>query len=300
MRIEQVGSDIELRGVENYRIAQIFDCGQTFRFDPAVHEDGSVTVGGIALGRVLELEQRGDNVTIRNMSVDELDVSFRRYLALDDDYDAIRRELVEGHGYDRIMEAAMSCGSGIRILHQEPWEALCSFIVSQNNNIPRIKGIISRMCERFGGSIDGVNYAFPTAQSLAQAGVDAVFACGTGFRAKYIIDAAERVADGDIDLDVIAELPTAEAAEQLMRIKGVGPKVAACALLFGFGKTDAFPIDVWVKRVLAKYYPPDFDPSVFGRYAGLAQQYLFYYERYGGSRDAGNERDERNERDAAF
>ena len=150
------------------------------------------------------------------------------------------------------------------------------------------------MCERFGGSIDGVNYAFPTAQSLARAGVDAVFACGTGFRAKYIIDAAERVADGDIDLDVIAELPTAEAAEQLMRIKGVGPKVAACALLFGFGKTDAFPIDVWVKRVLAKYYPPDFDPSVFGRYAGLAQQYLFYYERYGG---LGDERDERN---AAF
>ena len=147
------------------------------------------------------------------------------------------------------------------------------------------------MCERFGGSIDGVNYAFPTAQSLAQAGADAVFACGTGFRAKYIIDAAERVADGDIDLDVIAELPTAEAAEQLMRIKGVGPKVAACALLFGFGKTDAFPIDVWVKRVLAKYYPPDFDPSAFGRYAGLAQQYLFYYERYGGSGDEGNEED---------
>ena len=163
MRIEQVGSDIELRGVENYRIAQIFDCGQTFRFDPAVHEDGSVTVGGIALGRVLELEQRGDNVTIRNMGMGELDASFRRYLALDDDYDAIRRELVEGHGYDRIMEAAMSCGSGIRILHQEPWESLCSFIVSQNNNIPRINGIISRMCERFGGSIDGVNYAFPTA-----------------------------------------------------------------------------------------------------------------------------------------
>lgn len=287
MTVHQIGSNIELRGVEYFRIEQIFDCGQTFRFDPTVRTDGTVAVSGIALGRRLELEQSGDRVLIRNMSTDELNASFRRYLALDDDYSAIRRELVTGHGHDSVMEAAMRCGSGIRILHQDPWEALCSFIVSQNNNIPRIKGIISRMCEHFGERIDG-GYAFPTAQSLSAAGAEAIFACGTGFRAKYITDAAERVTSGDVDLNEVAELPTPQASELLRRIKGVGPKVAACALLFGFGKTDAFPIDVWVKRVLAKYYPPKFDPSVFGRYAGLAQQYLFYYERCGGSAEQHN------------
>lgn len=288
VHIERVGDDILIRGIENYRIEQIFDCGQTFRFEPERADDGKVTVRGVALGRELVLEQSGDRVTVRNMTEEEFDRSFRRYLAVDDDYTAIRRELISGHGYDGVMEAAMRCGGGIRILHQDPWEALCSFIVSQNNNIPRIKVIISRMCASFGERIGEDCYAFPTADSLASAGEAAIFACGTGFRAKYIFDAARRVSGGDIRLGEIEKLPTSEAAEELCRIKGVGPKVASCALLFGFGKTDAFPIDVWVRRVLAKYYPEDFDPSVFGRYAGLAQQYLFYYERYECSEAAKN------------
>lgn len=143
------------------------------------------------------------------------------------------------------------------------------------------------MCARFGERIgtSGELYSFPTAESLCRAGTDAIFACGTGFRAKYITDAAEKIASGDISIDAVLKMDTAEAASELCRIKGVGPKVAACTLLFGFGKTDAFPIDVWVKRVLAKYYPPEFDPTCFGKYAGLAQQYLFYYERYNGGLD---------------
>ena len=136
------------------------------------------------------------------------------------------------------------------------------------------------MSRAFGESIDGVHYAFPTAEALVSAGTDKIFELKTGFRAKYIYDAAEKVAKGDIDLSLIPEMTTAEAAEYLMQIKGVGLKVASCALLFGFDKTDAFPVDVWVKRVLEKYYPNGLDLTTLGANAGMIQQYLFYYERY--------------------
>ena len=278
------GSDIEISGLSCCNISQIFDCGQTFRFDP----DGNGNIRGIAHGRELVLSQpTPDTVIIRDMSTNEFESLWRKYLALDDDYDGIRSAITESCSADTAMSAAMECGGGIRILHQDPWETLCSFIISQNNNIPRIKGIISRMCARFGEPIGGSGnlYSFPTAESLCTAGTDAIFACGTGFRAKYITDAAEKIASGDISIEDVLKMNTEEAANELCRIKGVGPKVAACTLLFGFGKTDAFPIDVWVKRVLAKYYPPEFDPTCFGKYAGLAQQYLFYYERYNGGSD---------------
>lgn len=281
MKIKAVqrGADLELGGLENYDISQIFDCGQTFRFDT----DGEGIVRGIARGRSLTLVQtEPSTVLIRDMSAEEFEGGWRDYLAIDDSYGDIRSAILRSCGDDPTMTAAMKRGSGIRILHQPAWETLCSFIVSQNNNIPRIKGIIGRLSARFGEQIAEDAWSFPTAESLASAGTDAIFACGTGFRAKYITDAAEKVASGELCLDTVRALPTAEAAAELCRIKGVGPKVAACSLLFGFGKTDAFPIDVWVKRVLAKYYPADFDPACFGKYAGLAQQYLFYYERYEG------------------
>ena len=282
--IQHYGSDIEISGLSCCNISQIFDCGQTFRFDP----DDNGNIRGIAHGRELVLSQpTSDKIVIHNMNKCEFDSIWRKYLALDDDYDGIRSAISESCSADTVIIAAMECGNGIRILHQDPWETLCSFIISQNNNIPRIKGIISRMCARFGNPIGDSEtlYSFPSAESLCSAGTDAIFACGTGFRAKYITDAAEKIASGEISIDDILKMSTEEASSELCRIKGVGPKVAACTLLFGFGKTDAFPIDVWVKRVLAKYYPPEFDPACFGKYAGLAQQYLFYYERYNGGSD---------------
>ena len=272
--------NLEITGLDCFNIAQIFDCGQTFRFSP----DSQGDIRGVALNRELWLSQpEEEKIVIHNMTKDEFEKEWRDYLALGDNYAEFRRSICKASSDDPVITAAMKCGQGIRILHQQPWETLCSFIVSQNNNIPRIKTIIKRLCENFGDKIEGSElYCFPTAESLANAGTDAIFSCGTGFRAKYITDAAEKVCSGKVDLDEVKRMETPEAAEMLCNIKGVGPKVATCSLLFGFGKNDAFPIDVWVKRVLAKYYDDSFTPDFFGKYAGLAQQYLFYYERYEG------------------
>ena len=137
------------------------------------------------------------------------------------------------------------------------------------------------MSEKYGTHLGGENYAFPTAKALNEAGEAELFALKTGFRAKYLADASARVTDGRLDLEKINEIPsTAECVKKLCEVKGIGPKVASCALLFGFGRLDAFPVDVWIRRVMEKYFDPDFDIARLGPYAGIAQQYLFYYERY--------------------
>ena len=170
-------------------------------------------------------------------------------------------------------------------MRQDRWEALCSFIISQNNNIPRIKKIIRALSEKYGEDIGGA-YDFPSAASLDAAGEEEIFALRTGFRAKYIAAAAKAVSEDETFLSRVADSETYEAAESLLvSLRGVGPKVAACTLLFGFERYDAFPVDVWIKKVLAKRYSEGFDYHVFGSSAGIAQQYLFYYERYLGGED---------------
>jgi N-glycosylase/DNA lyase len=279
---------VTVTGLTDFDITQIFDCGQCFRFDP----DAEGGISGVAFGRRIRLEQpRADTLVIHGAERDDYEQIWKHYLALDENYAAVKADIAARFApFDKngVIDAALERGGGIRILRQDPWEALCSFIVSQNNNIPRIKKIIAALSDAYGEKLEyktpsecSVTYsAFPTAEALARAGEDAIYALRTGFRAKYIADAARRVAEGSTDLDAIAKLPTAEAAAELMKIKGVGIKVASCALLFGFGRTEAFPVDVWVKRVLDKYYPDGIDISALGDYAGIAQQYLFYYERY--------------------
>ncbi len=276
---------VTVGGVGNYSVRKTFDCGQCFRFDevPSEHE---CEVRGVAYGKHLTIIQDvpGEFTIIGSDSADFDDI-WRRYLALDTDYDEIDSSIIsafpEGSPERAHMTAARDTSLGIRILRQDPWETLCSFIVSQNNNIPRIKKIIRAMSEAYGERIDGTEeYSFPTAEALAEAGVDAIFALRTGFRAKYIHDCAVKCASGTLDYDhIIACEDYNESATALEAVNGVGPKVAACALLFGFGKTEAFPIDVWIKRVIANRFPSGLDPKVFGKYAGIAQQYLFYYER---------------------
>ena len=173
---------------------------------------------------------------------------------------------------------ALNSAKGIRILRQDRWETLCSFIISQNNNIPRIKGIIGRLCEAFGERIDG-GYAFPSADRIASLTEEQLAPIRSGFRARYILDAARRVTDGRTDLDAVSAMIYDDAKKYLMQIKGVGNKVADCVLLFGYGFFDAFPKDVWIKRVIEKYYGENFDESIFKPYGGIAQQYLFYSER---------------------
>lgn len=247
-----------------------FDCGQCFRWNR--QEDGSWH--GVAYGYALTVRRDGGKLIIEGTDEKAFDGIFRRYFDLDRDYDEIRSRLCA----DPVLAAAIEFAPGIRVLRQEPWETLCSFIISQNNNIPRIKGIVSRLCENFGDKIADGEYAFPPAERLAGLSEEDLAPLRSGFRAKYILDAARRVADGEIDFDALSSLPLERARKMLMTIKGVGPKVADCALLFGCGRLDAFPVDVWIKRVLARFYPDGF-PKEFIDYGGIAQQFLFHYAR---------------------
>lgn len=269
---------VTVEGCGNYSVHKVFDCGQAFRFDPV--DDDVNRFSGVAFGKRMTFEQIENGVLrICGTTPDEYETLWKHYLALDTDYDEIDERIIEstpaGHDRDE-MAKALQCGKGIRILRQDAFECLISFIISQNNNIPRIKKIIAAMCDKYG--TDG---AFPTADALVTAGEEGLFALRTGFRAGYIYDAATKVLSGEIDLDEIRNCDDYDkCTEMLCRIKGVGPKVSSCVLLFGFDKTEAFPIDVWMRRSLDAHFAPGFDPHCFGKYAGIAQQYLFYYERY--------------------
>ena len=286
---------VKICRVSDFDIRKIFDCGQCFRFDAVENSSHEAEFCGVAHGRFISVAQDGDDVYVYNCTEEEYERIFCHYLALDADYGEINRDILSRSDSEALMRA-VEHGRGIRILRQEPWEAVCSFIVSQNNNIPRIKKIIENMSRRCGEHIDvpeelfkrcakdtGI-YAFPTPKALLDIGVDGIFDLRTGFRAKYIYDAADKFYRGDIDEGLLFSAEsTDDCIEHLCAIKGVGPKVASCALLFGFERYDAFPVDVWIKKVISKYFSSDgeeFSPKSLGEYAGIAQQYLFYYERY--------------------
>lgn len=268
-----------LKNISNFNASRVFDCGQCFRFNEA---DG--VIDGVAMGKRIKIRQDGDNLYLSGTTVDEYNKTWEKYLGLDEDYDAINADVCEKFGvYNNVISDAVKAADGIRILRQDHWEALCSFIISQNNNIPRIKKIIADMSRALGEKFESFGeecYAFPTPEAIVSAGIPALNELKMGFRSKYVTDAAARVLDGRIDLDAVEKMSFEEGEEYLMQICGVGKKVADCTLLFGYYKTEAFPVDVWIKRVLEKYYPDGIDLSNLGKYAGIAQQYLFCYERY--------------------
>ena len=286
---------VTLSGVDGFDVVKTFDCGQCFRFEPVPQSLHEAEYAGVAHGRLISVAQDGDVIKIYNATAADYDAIWRHYLGFDVDYAAIDRDILS-RSDNPALARAVQVGSGIHILRQQEWETVCSFIISQNNNIPRIKKLIVALSERYGQEVDvrGMEqhgggrpaYAFPTAEALRKAGTEAIFALRTGFRAKYIYDAACKWASGELAPDCLAGLSTADAALQLERIKGVGAKVAACSLLFGFGRLDAFPVDVWIKRVIARYFGEGFTAASLGPYAGVAQQYLFYYERYTGGGEA--------------
>ncbi len=251
-----------------FDIRRTLFCGQCFRWTE--RDDGSFE--GIAHGRYLRLSQCGDIVTLHDIAEKDIPL-WEDYFDLSTDYDAVIKKL----SADETLALACKQSHGIRILKQDPFETLISFIISQNNNIPRISGIIGRLCESFGDKIDG-GYAFPTLQQLKGVTVDDLAPLRAGFRAKYICDAVKKVSSGEVDLSEIDALPLAEAREHLKQICGVGDKVADCVLLFAFRKYDAFPKDVWVKRIMAQYYP-DGLPECTAGIEGIAQQFLFDYVR---------------------
>ena len=262
-------------GAEDFDPALIFDCGQCFRWD--VDENGRWH--GIAKGRALEVERRGDEVEI-GCTRDEFEEVWRDYFDMDRDYAALRARI----SVDPFTAAATEYGMGIRVLNQEFWETFCSFVISQCNNIARIKGIVSRLCAMYGEEIGEGMYAFPSAERIAALEPEDLAPLRSGYRAAYIVAAARAVAEGRISAEELRPLDTKAAIKRLCTVEGVGVKVASCTLLFGVGKPDAFPVDVWVRRALKEHYPEGFDGSVFGNDAGVAQQYIFHYIRHLGGK----------------
>lgn len=267
------GGDIEIIEVSDFDLVKTFESGQCFRWN----SDKNGIYTGVAQARAVRLRQAGTSIHI-SCSIEDFDNIWRDYFDLDRDYIGIRRFLC----IDDFMRSATDFGAGIRILRQDSWEALCSFIISQRNNIPRIKKIIIALCEEFGDrfEFDGETfYSFPSAQRLAPLNETSLAPLRCGYRASYIIGAARSVAEGTLDLDTLSRSSLQAARETLKTLYGVGDKVADCTILFGLNILDAFPLDVWMKRAIAEYYGQGFDPVIFSPYAGIAQQYIYYYIR---------------------
>ena len=287
-------SVVRVDGLESFDVGKIFDCGQCFRFDEVIQSAHQTEFSGVAYGRFVSFAQDGNTLYIYGSTIDEYESVWKRFLAIEQEYNLIDAEILASYESEALRRA-VSYGNGIRILAQEGFETVISFIISQNNNIPRIKKIIEALCQKCGEPIavgeEMKNHlsgksslcSFPTPKAIYELGEGGLFELKTGFRAKYIYDAVSRIIDGRLDLSVVDSEPNIDLAiEYLCSVKGIGIKVASCILLFGFAKYDAFPIDVWMKRVGQKYFPEQKELSgkCFGRYAGIAQQYLFYYERY--------------------
>lgn len=258
------------KNVYPFDLEQTLDCGQSFRW--VKNDDDSFT--GVAYGKVVTASY-SDGVLAITGDGDLDEKLWRRYFDLDLDYADIKSKLSSMHPV--LLEASEYAG-GIRILNQEPFEALITFIISQNNNISRIKGIVNRLCENFGEKIDDKHYSFPTAQRLAVLSVDDLAVIRAGFRHRYIIDAAQRVASGEIDLEKLRKIDYEYAQKELMKITGVGVKVADCVLLYGLHRLESFPLDVWMKRAMVVLFD-GMKGDEFGEYGGIAQQYIFHYSR---------------------
>lgn len=268
--------------IKDFDLKNTFLNGQCFRFDP--YKGGYL---GIALGKVIYLQKDGDNFLIDGVTKGEFDTLFSDYFDLKRDY----KKITDSFKKEENLLKALEYGKGMRILRQDPWETLISFIISQNNNIGRIKSIISRLSTKYGTPIvydETVFYLFPTPNQLKEVTEQDYKNLGLGYRAKYLEKTVKDVLDGKVDFENLKKIGYFKAKEQLLTLNGVGPKVADCILLFGLNYLDAFPVDTWIKKVMERLYLKksatnkeiwDYAQSAFGEYAGLAQQFLFYYGR---------------------
>lgn len=264
---------IRLCGTGELDIEKTFECGQCFRWNA----DENGVYRGIAAGYPAVVEVVGEEVYITSDAPAQL---WHEYFDLETDYAAISESFTGDY-----LSACREYGNGIRILRQDAWEALCSFIISQCNNITRIKGIVERLCSLFGEEAEFCGktyYTFPTAEKIASLSVEDLAPIRSGYRAEYIIAAAKAVVSGELDLEALKATDFRTAIKELRTVRGIGEKVANCVVLFGLGHMEAFPIDVWMKRALKENFPADFNPESLGPYAGLAQQYIFYYARSNG------------------
>ena len=250
-------------------LKKTFECGQCFRWEA----DAQGVWHGVTFGKALEIWEENGRVLCDAAAED---IPFwRSYFDLGVDYAEMSLPFTEPD----YLRSCADFGRGIRILRQEPWEALISFIISQCNNIPRIKKIISTLCSHFGEALPCGMFSFPAPGKLACLDLSELAPLRCGYRADYILNASRAAAEGELNFEALSQMPSAEAFAQVRRMRGIGDKVANCFMLYGLHRMDRFPIDVWMKRALERHFPENYDPTVLGPYAGLAQQYIFYYAR---------------------
>lgn len=265
--------EIEIITEDDFDLKKTFECGQCFRWNE--NPDGSYT--GVAMGKAAKVRREGGSIYISG-NLEDFENIWKNYFDLDRDYRTLRSDVC----IDDYMKKASDYGAGIRILNQDRWETLCSFIISQCNNIPRIKKIVETMCRLFGEPVElngETFYSFPSAEKIASLSEEDLAPLRSGYRAPYILGAAQKVADGSLDLEALSGETIETARKTLKSLNGIGDKVANCVILFSLRIPNAFPIDVWMKKAIAEHYPDGLDPTVFGDNAGLAQQYMFYYQR---------------------
>ncbi len=288
MNIYSENNNIIIDELNDFDIEEVLECGQCFHFTKL----GDKRYEIIYFGKYLRIFQEPDKLILYNTTKKEFEGLWRKYFDLDTDYAHIKSRILN---LDIRLKEAVYEKPGIRILKQDFFETLISFIISQNKQIPHIKQIVHTISERFGDAIileDGRRvYAFPTVEQLSVVTEEQLRECKVGFRAPYIKCAVDMVASGEISKEKLLSMSVKEAREKLMTIKGVGEKVANCVLLFGLGFTDTFPVDVWMKRIMEYMYfdePQDkktieaFAMGKYGDLAGYAQQYLFFYGRENG------------------
>lgn len=275
-----------LRDAKSFEPVHIFECGQCFRWNK--EEDGSYT--GVIKNSVINVKKIGNNVEFTGVCDENIKKICEEYFNLQTNYEAIKEKL---SSIDIYLKNSIEYGNGIRILKQDLWETLLSFIISANNNIPRIKTIIERIAKKYGNKIEFKNktyYTFPTAEMLQNVRVEDFRGLGLGFRDVRIYETVQKTLKGEINLEELEQEENTEVLrKKLLEIPGVGPKVADCVMLFALNRFDVFPVDVWVKRVISELYfdkkeqTPnvihEFAEKQYGDLAGLAQQYLFYWRR---------------------
>ena len=279
-----------IKNVDSFEPVHIFECGQCFRWN--VEDDGSYT--GVFKGNVLNVRKFENDVIFKGIVQGDIKDVVREYFDFDRDYQKIKKKLSK---VDNNMKTSIEYGSGIRILNQDLWETIISFIISANNNIPRIKGIIERLAKKYGKEIiwnDKKYYSFPTAEELRNVTKEEYRNLGLGFRDIRLYETTKMILDGTVDLEKLHKEDSTELVrEELLSLSGVGPKVADCILLFSTLKRfDVFPVDVWVRRVMNELYIKNTDETKvsrkeiekiakekFGDLEGIAQQYLFYWKR---------------------
>lgn len=262
------------RTIPDFDLDQIARSGQCFRFRPLGERHYALVAGG----RYLEVSQQGQTVRF-DCPEDEFEAVWRPYFDLDADYGRYKSAVAKR---DKYLQSAVAAGGGLRILQQELWETIVCFIISQQNNIARITKCVENLCLLFGETCYNkskqVYNAFPSAERLAACTADELAPIRLGYRAKYIVAAARQVASGEVDLDAVRRMDYAHAKAELMRLTGVGVKVAECICLFALHHIDAFPIDTHIRQMLDAHYPKGFPLRRYRGFAGVMQQYAFYYE----------------------